>query len=394
MPTVERACPVVRVTDGPFYHFFGYYDKCPWDAAGRNLLCMRVAFMHRPPGPEDMAIIGTVDLQDGNRWSPLAETTAWNWQQGTHLQWLGSAPDRLVIFNTRERDHYVAVILDVHTGERQVLPRPIYAVSADGRQAVTLNFSRVACTRPGYGYVGVPDAWAEDPAPAEDGIYHMDLATGASRLVISLAQMAQFQREASMEGAEHWFNHLQFNPSGTRFIFLHRWRGPGIRGWHTRLFTASPDGSDIAFLGREHLVSHFDWRDDDHVLAWSRHNGEDHFHLYRDRSDEVEVVGRDVLLQDGHCSYSPDRRWLLDDTYPDPARSERTLILYHLESNTRFDVGHFYAAPDISGEIRCDLHPRWNRDGTQVCFDSIHEGERQVYCMDVSGVLGSEAKLV
>ena len=388
MPIVQRPCPVTRATEGPFHHFFGYYDKCPWDATGRYLLCMRVAFMHRPPGPEDIAVIGIVDLQEGNRWHPLAETTAWNWQQGTHLQWLGSAPDRLIIFNTRERDHFAAVILDVRTGQRRLLPRPIYAVSADGRQAVTLNFARVARTRPGYGYVGLPDPWEKDPAPAEDGIYHMDLGTGQSRLIVSIGQMASFQPEPSMEGAEHWFNHLQFNPSGTRFIFLHRWRRPGIPGWQTRLFTANPDGSEICLLGREGLVSHFDWRDDEHVLAWSRHRGEDHFHLYRDRSQDVEVVGPDVLLQDGHCSYSPDRRWILNDTYPDPERHERTLMLYHPASNTRFDLGRFYAAPEITGEIRCDLHPRWSRDGTWISFDSIHEGQRHVYLMDVSKVIG------
>ena len=392
MPSEEKLCPVTKATDGPLFHFFGYYDKYPWDASGHYLLSLRVAFMRRPPTPEDIAVIGMVDLRHGKCWRPLAETTAWNWQQGTHLQWLGPTHDCQIVFNLRERDHFASVILDVRNGDRRLLPRPIYAVSADGKQAVTLNFSRVARTRPGYGYVGVPDPWEKDPSPAEDGIYHMDLETGQNRLIISLAQMAQFLREPSMDGAEHWFNHLQFNPSGTRFIFLHRWRGPGMQGWHTRLYTASPDGSGITLLAGEHLVSHFDWRDDNHVLAWSRYKGEDHFHLYRDRSNEVEVVGADVLLQDGHCSYSPDRRWLLNDTYPDPVRSERTLMLYHPQSNTRVDVGRFYASAEITGEIRCDLHPRWSRDGTQVCFDSIHEGERQVYLMDVSNVVGSQSQ--
>ncbi len=388
MPIREHIRPALPITQDPLYHFFGYYDKCPWDATGRYHLALGTAFMTRPPTPEDIAVIGMLDLHNGNRWRPLAETTAWNWQQSTHLQWLGSAPDRLIIFNTHQRDHYAAVILDVHTGETRILSRPIYAVSPNGKQAVTLNFSRVARTRPGYGYVGVPDIWADDLAPAEDGIYLMDLDSGESDLIVSLAQISRFEPTPDMAGVEHWFNHLQFNPSGNRFLFLHRWRdsrGGGFR--QTRLFTANPDGSDLALLEREGLVSHFDWRDDNHILAWSKHNGEDHFHLYRDQSDHVEVVGGDVLLQDGHCSYSPDRRWILNDTYPDRETSERTLMLYHPESNTRVDVGRFYAMPEITGEIRTDLHPRWNRDGTQVSFDSIHEGERQVYLVDVGEVV-------
>ena len=40
---------------------------------------------------------------------------------------------------------------------------------------------------------------------------------------------------------------------------------------------------------------------------------------------------------------------------------------------------------DDCGECtRCDLDPNWSRDGRSVCIDSIHEGSRQVYILDVS----------
>ena len=388
MPHEEILCPVARITPDWPYHFFGYYDKSPWDASGRYLLAKRVAFMRRPPTPEDMAVIGLIDLQEDNRWRPLADTTAWYWQQGCMLQWLPSAPDRKIIYNTRTSAGFGSAILDIETGERRDLPRPIYALTPDGRSAVTLNFSRVHRTRPGYGYVGVTDPWEGDLAPKEDGLYCMDLDTGESRLIVSLTQMAAYDPEPTMAGAEHWFNHLQFNTAGTRFLFLHRWKQPGGAWRRTRMFTANPDGSDIVFLGREGMVSHFDWRDESHILAWSTYGGENRYHLYEDRSDRVDIVGEDVFDQDGHCSYSPDRQWVLTDTYPSRDRSERTLIVYHPETNRRIDIGRFYAAPDITGEIRCDLHPRWSRDGRQVCFDSIHEGGRQMYVADVSGIVG------
>jgi hypothetical protein len=135
------------------------------------------------------------------------------------------------------------------------------------------------------------------------------------------------------------------------------------------------------------MVSHFDWRDDETLLAWSRQEGEDHYHLYHDRSDKIKVVGADVLDCDGHCSYSPDRRWILTDTYPDRERSERTLILYLPDTNTRYNIGRFYSPREIGGEIRCDLHPRWSRDGRRVCIDSVHERERQMYVVDVSDLV-------
>lgn len=388
MPTEEKLCPVRRVTHGPFFHFFGYYDKSPWDATGRYLLAMRVAFMKRPPTPEDIAVIGLVDLEDNCRWHPVAETVAWYWQQGAMLQWLPSAPDREIIFNARSKEGFVSTILDIKTGKSHTLPRPVYALSPNCRYAVTLNFSRVHRTRPGYGYVGVPDTWEDQLAPEKDGIYLMDLENGESRLIISLAQMAHYETEPSMEGAIHWFNHLQFNTTGTRFLFLHRWKHGLNEGFRrTRMFTANIHGGDIALLGREGMVSHFDWRDERHILAWSTWRGENHYHLYTDKSDEVTVVGGDVLHADGHCSYSPDRRWILTDTYPDRLESKRTLILYNPTANRRIDLGRFYSAPEISGEIRCDLHPRWSRVGHHVCFDSIHEGERQMYVADVSEIV-------
>ncbi|HIE51283.1 MAG TPA: hypothetical protein EYP85_05955 [Armatimonadetes bacterium] len=396
MSTEIQYLPARAVTTGPNHHFFGYYDKSPWDATGRYLLALETTFIDRPPAPEDVATIGLIDLQEGCRFRPLAQTHAWNWQQGTMLQWLPSAPDRLIIYNDRQEGRFVSVIRDIHTGETRRLPLPVYAVSHDGRSAVTLNFARVARTRPGYGYVGLPDPWAEEGAPEEDGIYWMDLTTGEHRLIISLAQMAAFRPRPDMKGAVHWFNHLLFSPDDRRFIFLHRWSPQVGKPWKTRLFTATPPspanegqgGSDIYLVADDDLVSHFDWRDPTHILAWARKKGlGDYYFLFTDRSVEFQIIGKGILTTDGHCSYSPDRRWILTDTYPD-REHRRTLLLYQPETGRRVDIGRFYSPPELRGEIRCDLHPRWSRDGRKVCIDSAHEGHRQMYVLDVSAIVG------
>jgi hypothetical protein len=377
--------PVQRLTARPGHHFFGYYDKCPWDATGRYVLALEVGFPDRAPGPDDMATVGMVDLAQGGRWVPLAETAAWNWQQGAMLQWLPTDPKRLIIYNAREKDRLIAVVLDVRTGERRTLPRPIYALSRDGKSALSLSFPRIHHCRPGYGYAGVPDPWQDDFAPQGEGIWWMDLKTGESRLIVSLAQVAAIDRHPSMEGVHHWFNHLEFNPDDSRFVFLHRWRQNSV--WRTRMFTARPDGSDLYCLAHDDYVSHFAWRDTSHVLAWALQRDEGVFYfLFTDQSRERETVGRGVLTFDGHCSYSPDRRWILTDGYPD-AESRRPLLLFRPEDGLCVTLGRFYSPPELSEEIRCDLHPRWNRDGTQVCFDSGHESERQLYVVDVSDLV-------
>lgn len=397
---VATDIPAARaVTRMPGHHSFGYYDKCPWDVTGRYLLALQAPFCDCSPEANDVAALGVVDLQDGERFLPFTETRAWNWQQGCMLQWLqvplafsppvSGAGDHLVIYNDREADHFVSVVCDALTGgEVRRLPLPIYALSPDGRQAVTLNFSRLHHQRPGYGYAGVPDPFGQDLEPDEDGIYWMHVESGGFSLIISLAQLAGMRRKPSMEGAIHRFNHLQFSPDGTRFLFLHRWKPPGAGGAGlTRLCTAAPDGSDIAILADEERVSHFDWRDPSHVLAWARHGGVEAFFCFTDPTGEAEVVGREAMPRDGHCSYSPDaaRRWILNDTYVDTEQL-RGLYLYDTRNDRRIDIGRFYSPPELKDDFRVDLHPRWSRNGRWVCFDSAHEGSRQLYLLDVSSI--------
>lgn len=55
----------------------------------------------------------------------------------------------------------------------------------------------------------------------------------------------------------------------------------------------------------------------------------------------------------------------------------------------RHDLGSFYADPGLSKENRCDLHPRWSRDGTEVCIDSVHGEGRQMYIVDVGSIVSA-----
>ncbi len=43
-----------------------------------------------------------------------------------------------------------------------------------------------------------------------------------------------------------------------------------------------------------------------------------------------------------------------------------------------------FMSPCLQGELRCDLHPCWDRNYTRVAIDSIHnKGKRQVYIVDI-----------
>ena len=385
--------PVEAVTKWPHYHFFGYYDKSQWDSSERYVLGLEIPFMDRPPSSKDIAIVGMVNLQKDNKWVPLAETHSWHWQQGCMLQWLPSAPDHLIIYNDRIDNRFVSIIRNIRNGESKILPRPIYTVSHSGKEALSLNFSRLHSTRPGYGYAGIVDLGVKELSPSNDGIYWMNLLTGESRLIISIEQIAQTNPNSTMDNKEHWFNHLQFNTDDTRFAFLHRWR-KNKKENYTRLYTANTDGSDIYCVADYGMTSHYDWKDTKKILAWARHKQGEHYYLFTDGSSDAEVIGEKNLTCDGHCSYSPDRKWILTDTYPD-GEYMRTLILFRLSDQLRINIGRFYAPPELEtkiheAEIHCDLHPRWNRKGDKVCIDSAHTGERQMYVLDVSEIVSEQ----
>lgn len=375
--------PVRAITRGPKFHWFGYYDKLEFDPTNRYVLGMEVDFQHRSPRPDDRIKVGMVDLDDGDRWIELGDTCAWCWQQGCMLQWVPQT-DSQVLWNDRDGDRYVCRILDVHSRELRTIPHPIYALHPDGKSAVTVSFSRLADMRPGYGYAGIADPYLNDSAPKDTGIWRVNLETGEQELIVTVADIVKIGRPlATMKDAKHYFIHLLYSPDGSRFILLHRWTGP--LGRETRMFTANPDGTDVRLVDDNGLTSHFIWRDPEHILALSRGM---RFHLFDDTGKTApQIVGKDAMTEDGHCTYLPGGQWILNDTYPNDGYQYP--YLYHPATDRKASLGRFRAPDEYTGEWRCDTHPRCSPDGTMVVIDApAADSGRQLHLIDIRGIVG------
>lgn len=383
----SAAVPVRTITRGPRHHWFAYYDKLQFDPLVRYCLGNAVDFEHRSPRPDDAIEVGMVDLEDGDRWLPLGSSRAWGWQQGCMLQWVPGSGST-VIYNDREGDRFVARLVDATTGRSRTVPHAIYALAPDGRTAVTTDFRRINEMRPGYGYAGLPDPWTALAAPAEVGIQRIDLDTGAATMLVSLADIVGVPRPGGFGPGKHWFNHLLVSPDGRRTIFLHRWRTEPGR-WATRLFTVGLDGRELRELNPgAGMVSHFIWRDPRHILAWTRHPADgDCFCILEDATDgTIEPIGRAAMPRDGHCTYLPGGRWIVNDTYPQGPDRLQQVYLYEVATGRRIDLGGFHSPPAYVGEWRCDTHPRHSPDGRWLCIDSPHDGSgRQMHLLDISG---------
>ena len=100
--------------------------------------------------------------------------------------------------------------------------------------------------------------------------------------------------------------------------------------------------------------------------------------------EKAHQIGGAEMHFDGHCLYAPDGNFISGDGYFDNRRFYRSWKIVRLADQKIQNVGQFYV-PEIYRNIysRCDLHPRWRPDGRMIGFNSVHEGYRQVYVMDV-----------
>lgn len=384
--------PIRAITRGPAYHWFGYYDKLQVDSSNRYALGMEVDFQHRRPSPNDTITIGMIDLHDNDRWIELGHSNAWCWQSGCMLQWRPGRNNE-IMWNDRHGDSFVSHIRNVHTGQRRTLPFAFFCVHPDGNTALGLDYERLEHMRPGYGYAGVADRNDHILAPDDAGIYMLDIESGEKRLIISLAHLARIPDETrDFAGCKHYCNCLLYNPVGSRFVFLHRWRTDGGKGWpfKTRMLSAAADGTDIRVVVPGGC-GHFNWRDERHLIV--QDGG---FSIYKDGLGKMSQVGKGIIPDSGgHISYIPGHKWLVGDTYPDHERLQH-LYVYNLAACKYIHLSSFRSPVDYAGskdgtcddEWRCDLHPRVSADGTLIIIDSPHgPAGRQMYMLDISRII-------
>lgn len=383
---------IVRISpnDPTHEYFFGYYDKSPWDATDRYLLCMRANDTWSDVSPKEKADILLIDTAlpegDAGRVKKIAETKAWNVQQSCMLQWLGPDFSSRILFNDYRDGKYVAVIKELANGKEQIIPAPVYTVSADGETALTLDFSRLYNLRPGYGYYNVQEKTKGVALPDAAAVWKIDLKTGGVTELLTYKDFADFQPRPEMQadGTVHKVNHLMLSPSGNRCMVLYRWF-VGERKY-TRLVTFdTADGKNMYILSDDDMVSHCYWKDDEHIIAFeNKKNGGPGYYFMKDKTQEY-VHCWPQLSNDGHPSYSPDRNLIVTDTYPDRARvAEIKLMDGTDEKNPDVKVvARVFAPFKYDNDTRCDLHPRWNHKGDMICFDSVFEGHRGVYTVGI-----------
>lgn len=390
-PKIKSEGNIVRISpnDASHEYFFGYYDKSPWDITSRYILCMRAKNTWSDVSPKEKADILLIDTtkveSDPERVKKLAETRAWNVQQSCMLQWLGPDYSSHILYNDYRDGRYVAVILEIKSGKERIIPAPVYTVAANGKTALTLDFSRLYNLRPGYGYYNVPEKTKNVSLPDAVAIWKINLEDGEVKPLLTYKDFADFQPRPEMQRIDsvHKVNHLMLSPNGRRFMVLYRWF-TGQRKY-TRLITCNIDGSDMYVLSDDDMVSHCFWKNNRAILAFEnkKHSGPGYY-LMKDKTDTF-IHCWPQLSNDGHPSYSPDGKWIVTDTYPNRTRIAEIKLMDGINErkNEVNIIARVFAPFQYDNDTRCDLHPRWNHAGDKICFDSVFEGHRGLYMVAI-----------
>jgi len=365
------------------HYFYGYYDLMPFSADGKRHLCHKVQFMDRLPTKDDIAELGYLE---GGKFTKIAETTAWNFQQGALLQYGWENPN-LIFYNIEQDGAYRTVCLDTLTGKKTVTERATATISRDGTHGLAANFSRIYDFRPGYGYCSIPDKYKDIPSPADDGVFYVDFKTGKATMLCDYASIIKNFPIEGKNDAKFVINHINLNPSGDKYLMLVRdFPDPEKQSvskapWGTSVYIGDMKGN-LKRIFTDSIFSHYWWDDDNTVVAASKDPNGNPFGIY---FIDTETGKFDRICpeytHDIHCIIDPTHRFMIGDNYA------RQIMFKDLtkDEEIRPILQAYSITPDII-DIRCDLHDRFSRNGRAISFDTTFRGRRDIVELDISSL--------
>lgn len=410
---------IFKTPDDGCAYFFGYYDKSPVNKDNDKLLAHRTSFDGRDVGDGDIAEIGYFNLDDKkNEFIKIDETLAWNWQQGSQLQWLGPDFNTKIIYNSIKDNKFVSLIYDINKKTKDLIPFPVYAVHPKGKEALGVNYERLYWCRPGYNYKNIIKKEWNVPIHPDDGIFLIDLETKEIRLTIKTKEIANSPHNEEILNSNNWLEHIMYNPSGNRLMFLHRWNKGSID--KSRLFTSNPDGNDIYMFPDNKFYSHYCWKNNSALTIWTnsnilnnlfsktstKSNIDNLFNKiyliikkiipkkikrsinpgstlvnFEDKTNKSTTVDKkNIISKNGHQTWIDDNN-LLFDSYQD-SNNFRYLKIYNQPKQSIKTIGRFYSNYN-DATYRCDLHPRLNNDKTMIIIDSAHHEKRKILIIKI-----------
>lgn len=433
-----------------YHYFFGFHDLKAWNSENDKVAALRISDIYAPPSGNTPCDVGYLKE---NEFVKLGETYAYNYPQGARQQWIGKT-NLLVVNDKIDNKWGAKVYDTNTNSIAHELEDPVHVVTDEGwafgidyarvhrvggygyTGIVDESANQHAPSSSGIIKHNVYSKKREllisiksiagFQAKVRDGRHHY-----LTHLVLNPSQtrIAFLHRCKLPDGGETTrlmtigVNGEDLRCIASGFLSHFDWKddhdiaiwgrtGSAIENIRSsRLVKIIPPGilsfgkkviKKIIYRQRKVQTTLFNW------LILSDHD-----------NHRQEYLAQDSLTEDGHPMFCPNNRdWMICDNYPDK-NGYRTLFLFQCSTKRKIDLGKYQmldAKPDMyksqialkdiepsvlkafsiedmsfyrSG-LHCDLHPRWDTKGKYVAFDSIHEGKRAIYSMDVSAYINDK----
>lgn len=380
----HKAIKEVKViNDGIKETFFGYYDKCPDNGNGLVLVYSTEQSTKLLPSKVDSIELDVFCIKTQQFILPQKlHIFAFNWQQASRSHWLD---EDLFVYNNYDgkSDSYFTSVYSISEGK--VIRTYEYAVqdSFQNKFMLSICYKSLALLRPDYGYFKHHDT--KLPEHDKVGVWKCDYTANNEQLLFTVSDVCEFEFDKSKNDYKHKLNHVMISPNGQFFIFMHRYYNKNGRRFD-RLILANSNGDLLKVLADNEMVSHCFWYDELTVLGYLRApDGQDSYWLIDINLGEYRPFHDNVFAGRGDGHPSANGNYIVTDTYPDKSRMQ-SLYLTSKDSTSDIKLGEFFHGFNFSGETRCDLHPRFSKNGDLIFFDSIFSGKRKLCYLDISSV--------
>ncbi len=373
--------PEILPSDDLVFHdgfFVGFHDICPWSPSGLKLLAhypgSEVNRRSHTDGSPLRCKIGFFDSHSDFAFKPVGTTRAWNWQEGARLQWVN---DDSLIWNDIRNGILVSVRKNLASNKMERLGPPIHSISNSGRLATSLSYMQIAKWSLAYSYLDL----GRESSIQTDHLIVLDLETHETQSQVLMSEILERHPCDTKNSTHHFFSHTTFSPDENQCAFFHCWLHGKRR--FSRLFIKNLDNGTLTLVSDSNWISHYCWDGNDALVVYDEDCNRKRGYRRMDlTSASFREVGPGVLTTDGHPQVSPKGRWLITDTYPDRFM-QQTIIIHDLENDVKQVLVKVKVPFHFRYDNRCDFHPRWNRTGTAICFDSAHSRRRSLFILNV-----------
>ncbi len=401
-------------------HSVGFHDIRPFNKTNNNLLILHkyslksLGFKSNNNDKIDICIWDFVN----SKIQKIDGTNTYSWEQGSRLQWYDK--DK-IIYNKIDNGNESSIIYDIASKNKIRLNTCIYSINKNGN-ILSLNYSRLWKLWKSYGYKDLKSINDNkfESKPKNDGIYIINRDFNKN-IIFSIHDAVNLCGLNNIK-KDFFLCHPTFNFDGDKFVSLLRYFNDSGALISYLICTNLNNGENV-ILARE-KVSHFEWITNNEIIVWCRNlnpkiiklrtNGfleknifptlrkfinfssmkiknrilsNSYYSINIKKPSNMIKINNDLLNEDGHPQISPNKRFLITDTYANN-KGYMKLILFDLLKSKSYLIGEFKLAEYlINNKLKYDLHPRWDNSGKLLNIDSSHLDSRQNFVIDISNLL-------